>query len=33
VTLGPDAEVDVVYTDDLDAAEASVGEVRAYEEY
>ena len=33
VTLGPDAEVDVVYTDDLDAADATVGDVRPREEY
>jgi|AntDeeMinimDraft_5_1070356.scaffolds.fasta_scaffold00348_20 cytoskeletal protein CcmA (bactofilin family) len=33
VTLGPDAEVDVVYTDDLDGADATVGDVRPREEY
>lgn len=34
VVLGPDAEVGVVYADDLDADDgASVGDVRAYEDY
>jgi cytoskeletal protein CcmA (bactofilin family) len=34
VVLGADAEVDVVYTDDLDAADgATVGDVRSYDDF
>lgn len=33
VTLGPDADVGTVYADELDADDATVAEVRAFEEY